>query len=41
MLGVPIYEGAATAKFPWNAPGKVFIHDLCLYMVLTNVFTNP
>jgi hypothetical protein len=39
-VGVPICEGAATAKSPWNAPGKLFLHDLCLHTVLMNVFTN-
>jgi len=39
-VGIPICEGAATAKSPWNAPGKLFLHDLRLHMVLMNVFTN-
>jgi hypothetical protein len=37
---IPICEGAATAKSPWNAPGKLFLGDLCLHMVLVYVFTN-
>jgi hypothetical protein len=35
-VGIPICEGAAISKSPWNAPGKLFLHNICLYMVLNN-----
>jgi len=37
---IPICEGAAMSKSPWDEPCKLFHHGLCLHMILMNAFTN-
>jgi len=37
-VGIPICEGAATSKSPWDEPGKLFLRGLRFHMVLMNIF---
>jgi hypothetical protein len=39
-VGIPICEGAAMSKSPWDEPYKLFHHGLSLHMILMNTFTN-
>jgi hypothetical protein len=31
QVGIPVCEGAATTKSPWNAPGKLLLHNSRFY----------